>query len=720
MNTSKNEKAVIVKDLEKRFGSFIAVNRISFEVAKGEIFGFLGPNGSGKSTTIRMLCGILAPTAGTGTVAGFDLRTEAEKIKAHIGYMSQKFSLYEDLTVEENITFYSGIYRIPPEKKKERKEWVMEMAGLKEHRHSQTAILSGGWKQRLALGCAILHEPPILFLDEPTSGVDPISRRQFWDLIYELSGKGVTVFVTTHYLDEAEYCDRIGFIHQGKLIAVGSPQVLKAEFIQEDILEVLCERPQDVIDEIEKVAGVKEVTLFGQGLHITTGESHKVSATVQNLLNVRGYPADHIKKITPSLEDVFVSLLSTRDRDLTPFPHPHPFIPPLSQIGKGGREVREGSTKLLRIWAIARKEFTHIIRDPRSLGMAVAIPILMLVLFGYALTLDVDNVPMVIWDQNNSRISQEFISHFDGSRYFSIRGYARNYQEVERAIDSGQALLALVIPTDFAQRIESGRSVSVQLIVDGSDSNTAIIAIGYVEAVTLTYSRSMAIEEIQRVGGRTPYLPLELRPRVWFNTDMESKNYIIPGLIAVITMVIAALLTSLTVAREWERGTMEQLISTPVKGQELILGKLLPYLAIGMFNVLLAVLMGQFVFQVPLHGNVALLFGVAFIFVTGALSLGMLISIVTKNQLLANQLAMVLTFLPSFLLSGFVYAISNMPLVLQLITYLIPARYFMTLLKGIYLKGIGLEILAMETGLLTLFSAAMVTLANLKFKKKLE
>jgi ABC-2 type transport system ATP-binding protein len=318
MNPGKNEKAVIVKDLEKRFGDFIAVNRISFEVAKGEIFGFLGPNGSGKSTTIRMLCGILTPTAGTGMVAGFDLRTETEKIKAHIGYMSQKFSLYEDLTVEENITFYSGIYRIPPEKKKERKEWVIEMAGLKEHRHSQTAILSSGWKQRLALGCAILHEPPIIFLDEPTSGVDPISRRQFWDLIYELSSKGVTVFVTTHYMDEAEYCDRIGFIHRGELIAVGSPQALKTELMQEDILEVLCERPQDVMEEIEKIAGVKEVTLFGQGLHIMTKESDKVSATVKNLLNARGYPVDRIEKIIPSLEEVFVSLLSARDQGIPP------------------------------------------------------------------------------------------------------------------------------------------------------------------------------------------------------------------------------------------------------------------------------------------------------------------------------------------------------------------------------------------------------------------
>jgi len=227
MSSSENGKAVIVHDLEKRFGNFTAVNHISLEVDAGEIFGFLGPNGAGKSTTIRMLCGILAPSGGTGSVAGFNILTEAEKIKSHIGYMSQKFSLYEDLTVEENIDFYSGIYRIAPEKKKERKNWVIEMAGLTEHRHSRTAILAGGWKQRLSLGCAILHEPPIIFLDEPTSGVDPISRRQFWDLIYELSGRGVTVFITTHYMDEAEYCDRLGLIYRGELIAIGTPETLK-------------------------------------------------------------------------------------------------------------------------------------------------------------------------------------------------------------------------------------------------------------------------------------------------------------------------------------------------------------------------------------------------------------------------------------------------------------------------------------------------------------
>lgn len=372
-----------------------------------------------------------------------------------------------------------------------------------------------------------------------------------------------------------------------------------------------------------------------------------------------------------------------------------------------------------RVMAVARKEFIHISRDPRSLGMAIAIPMLLLVLFGYALTLDVDNVPMVVWDQDETHASREFISRFRGSIYFSIIGNVRNYREVERAIDSGRALMALVVTRGFASHIDSGRAAPVQLIVDGSDSNTATIAMGYADKVALGYSWDVAIREIQRTGGRDLHLPVDMRPRVWFNADMESKNYIIPGLIAVIMMVIAALLTSLTVAREWERGTMEQLISTPVKGPELILGKLLPYFILGMLDVLLAVLMGKFLFQVPLRGNVALLFGMAAIFLAGALSLGMVISIVTKSQLLASQLAMVLTFLPAFLLSGFMYAISNMPKPIQLITYLIPARYFVALLKGIYLKGVGLEILAAEAVLLAIFCVFMVALANVKFKKKL-
>jgi ABC-2 type transport system ATP-binding protein len=314
------ETIVEVQNLTKRFGSFTAVAGISFAVPRGEIFGFLGPNGAGKSTTIRMLCGLLAPTSGAGRVAGFDIVHEAEKIKTRIGYMSQKFSLYDELTVEENIDFYSGIYCLPKAKKAERKAWVLKMAGLEAHRTSRTSELSGGWKQRLALGCAVLHEPPILFLDEPTSGVDPISRRQFWDLIYSLSGQGVTVFVTTHYMEESEYCDRLGIIYRGELIALGTPRELKTRHMQEAVLEVECERPNDAMELLERLPEVREAALFGKGLHAVASGADAAPAiqAIRAALAGAGIHATTVERIIPTLEDVFVSLIEARDRAEAP------------------------------------------------------------------------------------------------------------------------------------------------------------------------------------------------------------------------------------------------------------------------------------------------------------------------------------------------------------------------------------------------------------------
>jgi len=317
--TGDNEAfAVSLRDLSKSFGDFRAVSHVSLDVRRGEIFGFLGPNGAGKSTTIRMLCGILTPSDGTGTVAGFDINRQAEEIKSNIGYMSQRFSLYEDLTVEENIDFYSGIYRIAPDRKRERKEWVIEMSGLAEHRNSRTATLSGGWKQRLALGCAILHEPPIIFLDEPTSGVDPISRRNFWDLIYRLAGDGVTVFVTTHYMDEAEYCDRLGLIYRGELIALGSPGELKTDHMDEEIVELSCDRPQEALEIIEALPGVRHVALFGRGVHAVVEQADRAIPLIADRLTQAGFPSLRPERIVPSLEDVFVSLIEARDREEEP------------------------------------------------------------------------------------------------------------------------------------------------------------------------------------------------------------------------------------------------------------------------------------------------------------------------------------------------------------------------------------------------------------------
>jgi len=308
---SENQIAVEVENLVKRFGDFAAVDDISFQIKKGEVFGFLGPNGAGKTTTIKILCGLLTPTSGKGRVGEYDVFTQSEKIKEHIGYMSQKFSLYDDLTVEENIDFYSGIYKVKKEKKKERKEWVLKMADLEDKRKRRTNDLALGWKQRLALGCAFLHEPPVLFLDEPTSGVDPISRRNFWDLIYSLSDGGTTVFVTTHYMDEAEYCHRLALIFRGKLVRLGTPEELKTKSIFGSVWEVECKNPIEALDSLQKDKRVLEASFFGVKVHILipVAREEEASTLVSQILSEDKIEMTRLQKIVPSLEDVFVSLI---------------------------------------------------------------------------------------------------------------------------------------------------------------------------------------------------------------------------------------------------------------------------------------------------------------------------------------------------------------------------------------------------------------------------
>jgi drug efflux transport system permease protein len=368
--------------------------------------------------------------------------------------------------------------------------------------------------------------------------------------------------------------------------------------------------------------------------------------------------------------------------------------------------------KLLRIKAIAKKESLQILRDPLSLAMAFLMPVLLLLIFGYAITFDIDNIPAVVVDLDKSSLSREFAAELTASGYFTIIARPDRYGDIDPYLDSGKARLAVVIPADFSKKLQARRSSPVGVIIDGSDSNTATIAQGYVTAMAEQYSRRLAGSPLQPL--------MDARARVWFNPELKSRNFIIPGLIALILSVIVALLTSLTIAKEWERGTMEQLISTPLKTSELIIGKLIPYFFIGLIDTILSVLMGITVFGVPLRGSAVLLMALSGIFLFGGLSWGILISIIARTQILASQMAILSTFLPAFLLSGFMFLIANMPKPLQLVTYAVPARYFVSILKDIFLKGNPFRFLAGETLLLTAYGLAVFILANKKFRKKVE
>ena len=377
-------------------------------------------------------------------------------------------------------------------------------------------------------------------------------------------------------------------------------------------------------------------------------------------------------------------------------------------------------SRMRRARAVARKEFVHVVRDWRSLFLAIAIPMVLILLFGYALTLDLRDVPTVVWDQSQTPQSREFLSFLHGSPYFSFTRYHDNYRYLQQSLDSGSAMIAVVIPADFADKIAAGDIVTVQVIADGSDANTARLALGYTRALAAIYSQQLRIERIRFTGIHPPVTPVNLVGRAWYNQDLRSQNVILPGILAVVMVVIAAMLTSVTVAREWEMGTMEQLISTPIRGPELVFGKVVPYFVIGMVDVALAVAMGKWLFGVPLRGNPGLVFATAAIFLSGALFFGLTLSIAMKSQVVANQLALVGSYLPTLLLSGFVFAIENMPLPLQIVTYIVPARYFITLLRSIYLKGIGLEVLWLNALLLTLYATVMIVVANKRMRLKLE
>jgi ABC-2 type transport system permease protein len=367
---------------------------------------------------------------------------------------------------------------------------------------------------------------------------------------------------------------------------------------------------------------------------------------------------------------------------------------------------------LVRLWAVCRKEITHIRRDVRSLYLAFVLPVLLMLIFGYAISFDIRDIPMAVLDQSGTQESRRLVASFESSGYFTVTEWLGRSGDTDRALGAGRVRVALIIPPDFAPNLAAGRAAPVQLLLDGSDANTATIAQNYADVIVAQYSADVT------TGGRV-VLPVSPQIRVWYNETLESRNQIVPGLIAVIMSVIAAMLTALTIAREWERGTMEQLAATPVHRLEVVVGKLIPYVGIGFADVALAATLGVGLFRVPFRGDVPTLAVFTLLFLLGAMGLGMFISAAVKTQVLATQYAMVATMLPALLLSGFVFAISTMPLPLRLVTYVVPARYFVAVAKGIFLKGVGPAVLWADAVAMVVFAAVGTVLAVGVFRKEL-
>jgi ABC-2 type transport system ATP-binding protein len=653
-STISSDIAIEVEALTKLFGTFVATDHITFKVKRGEIFGLLGPNGAGKSTTFRMMCGLLLPTSGTIRILGINLQENPPKARQHIGYMAQKFSLYGNLSVQQNLQFFSGIYGLTGKYQAERIDIMTKIFGLKPYLKSTTQEMPMGFKQRLALACAIMHEPLILFLDEPTSGVDPVTRREFWMHINALVEKGITIMVTTHFMDEAENCDRIGLVYRGQLIAMGTPEELK-----------------------------------------------QLAASEKNP--------------KPTIEDTFIELVTQYDQKTQA--QPEPVSPAIETTPHEKFEMQENVTarhRSFQRWlALCRKEFYQIIRDPSIFIGGFVLPVVMLFLFGFGINLDYKHLPIGLLLNNNSAPeARDLARAFYYSPYIKAKTFY-NESDAANQLLAGNIKGFASIQSNFDKQLKQlGVSAPLQIITDGSQPNTAEFVKNYALGAWQIWQQL----RIQEVDKPATLNIVETQPRYWFNPAAISKFYLIPGSIAIIMTVTGALLTSLVIAREWESGTMEALLSTAMTRHEFFFSKLIPYYLISMLSMFVCFLLTR-ILGVPYRGSIWILFIETSLFLGSALGLGLLLSTTLRNQFNAAQAALNIAYLPAVILSGYAFEISSMPKIIQAVTYLIPARYFVTVLHTLYLAG-DIGLLLLKTAIFLLVSALIFLALTMTFTRR--
>ena len=774
MTSATTEPVIDVRHLVRRFGALTAVGDVSFQVRRGAIFGLLGPNGSGKSTIIRMLCGVLAPTDGTATVLGYDIRLGAEAIKRRIGYMSQKFSLYGDLSVRENIDFYGRIYGLTKDRLVQRSREVQALTGIGNRLDQLAGTLSGGWKQRLALACALIHEPEVLFLDEPTAGIDPVARRDLWDLLFDLAGRGVTLFVTTHYMDEAERCTDVGYIHNSKLIVCGRPDELKRLPAVTPAgtrrLELEIDSPTAALTKLRHIKGIVDATLFGQAIHVLVEDSLSETMLLESL-HVSPEQVQ-LRPIAPTLEDVFVTLtravessastesrravtgvssagpstmdvepasiqkraaensspLAPREESRTHENASHSAFPPRSERATGYATSLTIDSRPQPMWglfAMLVKEFLHIRRERSTIIFMLVVPVLQTLIFGYAIRQEIEHIPTIVYDLDGRQASRELIDAFRNTRSFTVVNHVHDEESFRRAMTSGQAKVGIRIPPNYSDRLVRHEQVQVQVLIDGSDSQVANTALQATQLLGTSLSKRIArnlADTLPVVPARDAIghaaLPIEMRPRLLYNPNLESSHFFVPGLVGIILQLVTLFLTSFSIVRERELGTLEQLFVTPVGRVGLLLGKLVPYALVGLLETLIVLTVMVFIFGVPIHGSLWLLLSLSSLFVVCALALGLLVSTVARTQLEAMQFAFLL-MLPTVLLSGFVFPRAEMPFPIYIASFGIPATYFVEILRGIILRGADFADLLPQAVGLSVCCVVILTLSLIRFRKQL-
>ncbi|WP_340120073.1 ribosome-associated ATPase/putative transporter RbbA [Pelagibius sp. 7325] len=647
--------AIKAENLTRRFGDFTAVDNVSFEIARGEIFGFLGSNGCGKTTTMKMLTGLLPPSEGEAWLFGERTRSQDIAARKRVGYMSQSFSLYGELTVAHNLLLHARLFHLPAGEIPARVEELMTRFGLAHYAEELTGDLPLGVRQRLSLAVAVIHKPEILILDEPTSGVDPLARDGFWELLVDLSrNQGVTIFISTHFMTEALRCDRISLMHAGKVLASDTPEALTAA------------RHADSLEDAF-IAYLEEATLEG-----VTGES--------------GEAANGAKPVRLAQED-------------------------------GGAAPRRAAFGFSprRLLAYSRREAMELLRDTIRLAFALGGTALLLLVFGYGITFDVENLTYAAFDRDRTPESRRYLESFAGSRYFEERAPIGSYAEMDRRLQSGEITLAVEIPPDFGKNLLRARRPEVAAWIDGSMPFRAETVRGYLEGLHRGYLADLA----QRAPDLAlPALPAEIQSRYRYNQNFESVNAMVPANIVIMLVFIPAILMALGVVREKELGSITNLYVTPVSRLEFLLGKQLPYVVIGMVNFLMMAALAVFLFGVPVKGSfLALSFG-AFLYVIATTGVGLLVSSFTRTQIAALFGTAILTMVPSVLFSGMMQPVSSLEGGAALIGKGFPAGYFMTICVGTFTKALGFAELRDSFLSLALFFPVLTTVSLLLLKKQ--